>query len=495
MVRTDEIVLNDNICLLPGNDLGAIGFDGATSNIGRKYYCIHNLSAKPHVWDFSVLKTDIQKAVTDGKRYIPRLFTACSANTSPKLIYKHKNTKTGIIEENRIDFPVWIADLMASDPSAQWLTNSPAEQKESYWLLDYNVPSVRAAVIEGIHAFGEWMQRETVINPSGKQIPISQAILYIEFNPLGSWGEGQMSPLQFTCTADDMILLWKEFMGAAPDNVITTGGMITDSDKGLELTERIHKLRNNAGRYGFTIEHLGAVDQRVLNGLYDKYAGKVFFSGEGAGWYKNSYWGGDCYLNMIEYLTRLQFSYARVQNWTFEDANLNPIKNIHDTAYKSRQMLAFLGYRYVLTPTYCEWLDNNTFRTHLAISNIGSSRCWWNFYETHIILTDDKGKILCDKTIELDIAEALPRNPLGLYSLGSTNDINTAVDVDVSKVTESFNVYIRVVDKYGIAKPLYFSNYGRVKAGMLEGAYRISSYNSKTQQWKADQFIKTAKRP
>ena len=228
-----------------------------------------------------------------------------------------------------------------------------------------------------------------------------------------------------TASVDDMLAIWEKFMRAVPNNVVTTGGVIRDSKKGLELTERIHNTNNNIAPYGFTIEHLGSYDHSMNMGLYDKYAGKVFFSGEGAAWAYNSYWEGDCYYHTLDYLKRLQLSYARIQNWTIEDAALNPLKNFPDIAYKNKQMVAFIGYRYVLTPTHCKWLDKNTFRTCLQIANIGSSRCWWRFYETHVIVTDENNNIIIDQVIDLDVTKALPRKSLGTYSLGDENDIST----------------------------------------------------------------------
>lgn len=490
MLRTDEIVANDNLYLPTNNQLGVCGFDGSQSNVTRRYFCLHTLSTKPYKWDFSAIKTAVQKAVNNGQRYIPRMFTACSANSGDKLYYTHINTKTGKKEKHRIDFPVWMADLMAADKNAQWYINSPAEQSESYWIPDYNVPTMRAALISGIKAFGDWLAKETVVTKSGKRIPLSDALLYVEFNPLGSWGEGQMSPLEFTASVDDMLTIWQEFMRVVPNNVVTTGGIIGDSKKGLELTEKIHNTSNNIAPYGFTIEHLGARDHSMSMGLYDKYAGKVFFSGEGAAWAYNSYWEGDCYYHTIDYLKRLQLSYARIQNWTIEDAALNPLKNFPDIAYKNTQMVAFIGYRYVLTPTHCKWMDKNTLRTYLQIANIGSSKCWWRFYETHVIVADENSKIISDNTIDLDITKALPRKSLGTYSLGDENDISTHIDVNVKGVKGTFKIYLMVVDKFGIAQPLYFSNYGRMKKGPLSGCYLISSYDEKAGLWKAGLYAK-----
>ena len=494
MLRTDEIVANDNLYLPSNNQLGVSGFDGSFSNVARSYFCLHSFSEKPYVWNFTLIKTAVQKAVSDGRRYIPRMFTACSANTDPKLYYTHVNSKTGRKEKHRIDFPIWMADLMAADSNAQWLINSPAEQNESYWIPDYNVPAMREALISGIKAFGEWLKKETVVTNTGKRIPISDAFLYVEFNPLGSWGEGQMSPLDFAATVDDLLTIWQELMKAVPNNVVTTGGVIYDSSKGMELTERIHTISNNIGPYGFTIEHLGSYDRNMHLGRYDKYAGKVFFSGEGAAWAYNPWWEGDCYYHTIDYLTRLQLSYARIQNWTIEDAALNPLKNFPDIAYKNRQMVAFIGYRYVLTPTHCKWVDKNTFRTYLQIANIGSSKCWWRFYETHVIVIDANEHIISDKVIDLDITKAMPRKNLGTYSLGDEHDISTHIDVDVSNIKGDFHIYIRVADKYGIAQPLYFSNYGRVKTGPLKGSYLISSYEEKNSVWSAGLYSKKEKR-
>lgn len=494
MLRTDEIVANDNMYLPINNQLGADGFDGSCSNVARRYFCLHSLSTKSNQWDFSAIKTAVQEAVNNGQRYIPRLFTACSSNSSPKLYYTHVNTKTGKKEKHRIDFPVWMADIMAADKDAQWYINSPAEQSESYWIPDYNVPAMREALISGIKAFGGWLAKETVTTKSGKRIPLTDALLYVEFNPLGSWGEGQMSPLEFTASVDDLLAIWQEFMRAVPNNVVTTGGVIRDSKKGLELTEKIHNTSNNIAPYGFTIEHLGAYDHSLNMRLYDKYAGKVFFSGEGAAWAYNSYWEGDCYYHTIDYLKRLQLSYARIQNWTIEDAALNPLKNFPDIAYKNKQMVAFIGYRYVLTPTHCKWVDKNTFRTYLQIANIGSSRCWWRFYETHVIVTDDNNNIITDQVIDLDVTKALPRKSLGTYSLGDANDISTHIDVNVAKIKGNFKIYLKMVDKFGIAQPLYFSNYGRVKSGPFTGCYLISSYNEKDGVWSAGLYSKKEKR-
>ena len=490
MLRTDEIVANDNLYLPNNNQLGVKGFDGSRSNVARRYFCLNSLSTQPYKWNFSQIKDEVQKAVSNGQRYIPRMFTGCAANVSPKLYYTHINTKTGRKEKHRIDFPLWMADLMAADTKSQWLIYSPSEQDESYWIPDYNLPSMRKALISGIKAFGEWLKNERVITSLGKTIPISEALLYIEFNPLGSWGEGQMSPLEFSASVDEMLEIWQEFLIAAPDNVITTGGMIRDSKKGIELTEKIHSISNNIAPYGFTIEHLGAYDKSLNLGLYDKYAGKLFFSGEGAAWAYNPYWEGDCYYHTIDYLRRLQLSYARIQNWTIEDASLNPLKNFPDIAYKNRQMVAFIGYRFVLTPTHCKWIDKNTFRTYLIISNIGSSKCWWRFYEPHVIVTDDKDNIISDNVIDTDITKALPKNSLGSYSLGDENDIRAQIDIDATKIKGSFKVYLKVVDKYGIAQPLYFSNYGRVKKGPLSGCYLISSYDEKAGLWKAGLYAK-----
>lgn len=490
MLRTDEIVANDNLYLPEINQLGANGFDGSCSNVSRRYFCLHSLSKKPYMWDFTSIKTAVQDAVSKGKRYIPRMFTASSANVEPQLYYTHVNSKTGRKEKHRLDFPIWMADLMAADSNAQWLTSSPAEQNESYWIPDYNVPAMRKALISGIKAFGEWLDGETVVTNAGKRIPISDSFLYVEFNPLGSWGEGQMSPLKFTASVDDMLTVWKEFMKAVPNNMVTTGGVITDSGKGIELTEKIHAISNTVGLYGFTIEHLGAYDRSMHLGAYDKYAGKVFFSGEGAAWSYNKYWEGDCYYHTIDYLKRLQLSYARIQNWTIEDAALNPLKNFPDIAYKNRQMVAFIGYRYVLSPTHCKWVDKNTFRTYLQIANIGSSKCWWRFYEVHVIVADVNEYVISDKTIDLDITKAMPRKSLGTYSLGDEHDISTYIDVDVSMIKGDFKIYIKVVDKSGIAQPLYFSNYGRVKTGRLNGSYLISSYEEEKCVWKAGLYSK-----
>lgn len=490
MLRTDEIVANDNLYLPNNNQLGVKGFDGSRSNVARRYFCLNSLSTQPYKWNFSQIKDEVQKAVSNGQRYIPRMFTGCAANVCPKLYYTHVNTKTGRKEKHRINFPLWMADLMAEDSQSQWLIYSPSEQNESYWIPDYNLPSMRKALISGIKAFGEWLKNERVVTYSGKTIPISEALLYIEFNPLGSWGEGQMSPLEFSASVDEMLEIWQEFLIAAPDNVITTGGIIRDSQKGIELTEKIHSISNNIAPYGFTIEHLGAYDKSLNLGLYDKYAGKLFFSGEGAAWAYNPYWEGDCYYHTIDYLRRLQLSYARIQNWTIEDASLNPLKNFPDIAYKNRQMVAFIGYRLVLTPTHCEWTNKNTFRTYLIISNIGSSKCWWRFYEPHVIVTDDKDNIISDNVIDTDITKALPKNSLGSYSLGDENDIRAQIDVDATKIKGSFKVYLKVVDKYGIAQPLYFSNYGRVKKGPLSGCYLISSYDEKAGLWKAELYAK-----
>lgn len=490
MLRTDEIVANDNLYLPTNNQLGVCGFDGSQSNVARRYFCLHTLSTKPYKWDFSAIKTAVQEAVNNGQRYIPRMFTACSANSGDKLYYTHINTKTGKKEKHRIDFPVWMADLMAADKNAQWYINSPAEQSESYWIPDYNVPTMRAALISGIKAFGNWLAKETVTTRSGKRIPLADALLYVEFNPLGSWGEGQMSPLEFTASVDELLTIWQEFMRAVPNNVVTTGGVIRDSKKGLELTERIHNTSNNIAPYGFTIEHLGARDHSMSMGLYDKYAGKVFFSGEGAAWAYNSYWEGDCYYHTIDYLKRLQLSYARIQNWTIEDAALNPLKNFPDIAYKNKQIVAFIGYRYVLTPTHCKWVDKNTFRTYLQIANIGSSRCWWRFYETHVIVADENNNIITDQVIDLDITKALPRKSLGTYSLGDENDISTHFEVNVANTKGNFKIYLKVVDKFGIAQPLYFSNYGRIKSSPLTGCYLISSYNEKAGVWSTGLYCK-----
>ena len=494
MLRTDEIVANDNLYLPNNNQLGVSGFDGSCSNVARRYFCLHTFSEKPYVWDFTAIKTAVQEAVNNGKRYIPRIFTACSTNESPKIYYTHVNSETGRKEKHRINFPVWMADLMTADPNAQWLINSPAEQKESYWIPDYNVPSMRKALISGIKAFGEWLDKESVINNAGKRFPISDAFLYVEFNPLGSWGEGQMSPLNFMASVDDMLSIWQEFMKAVPNNVVTTGGVINDSEKGIELTERIHTISNNIGPYGFTIEHLGAYDRSLHMGMYDKYAGKVFFSGEGAAWAYNRYWEGDCYYHTIDYQTRLQLSYARIQNWTIEDAALNPLKNFPDIAYKNRQMVAFIGYRYVLSPTHCKWVEKNIFRTYLQIANIGSSKCWWRFYETHVVVADVNGHVISDKVIDLDITKAMPKKNLGTYSLGDDLDISTHIDVDVSNIKGDFKIYLQVVDKYDVAPPLYFSNYGRVKTGPLRGSYLISSYDEKNSEWRAGLYTKKEKR-
>ena len=225
-------------------------------------------------------------------------------------------------------------------------------------------------------------------------------------------------------------------------------------------------------------------------GIYDRYGGKLFFSGEGAAWAYNSYWEGDCYNHTIDYMKRLQLSYARIQNWTIEDASLNPLKNFPDIAYKNRQMVAFIGYRYVLTPTHCKWADKNTFRTFLQIANIGCSKCWWRFYETHVILVDADEKIISDNVIDLDITKAMPRKSLGTYSLGDEHDISTYIDVDVSKIKGDFKIYLRVEDKFGIAQPLYFSNYGRVKHGPLKGSYLISAYEEKGDVWRAGLYSK-----
>ena len=45
--------------------------------------------------------------------------------------------------------------------------------------------------------------------------------------------------------------IYSEFMNAAPDNVITTGGVITDSSKSIEFSENLHELGNNVCKYGF----------------------------------------------------------------------------------------------------------------------------------------------------------------------------------------------------------------------------------------------------
>lgn len=490
MLRTDEIVANDNLYLPSNNELGVSGFDGSCSNVARSYFCLHSFSEKPYVWDFTSVKTAVQAAVSNGRRYIPRLFTGCSVNSGSKLYYTHVNSKTGRKEKHRLNFPIWMADLMAANPHAQWLINSPAEQNESYWIPDYNVPAMREALISGIKAFGEWLDKGTVVTNTGKRIALSDSFLYVEFNPLGSWGEGQMSPLKFTASVDDLLTIWQEFMKAVPNNVVTTGGMINDSGKGIELTEKIHAISNNIGSYGFTIEHLGAYDRNLHMGMYDRYAGKLFFSGEGAAWAYNSYWGGDCYLHMVDYMKRLQLSYARIQNWTIEDAALNPLKNFPDNAYKNRQMVSFIGYRYVLTPTHCKWVDKNTFRTYIQIANIGCSKCWWRFYETHVIVVDAEEKIISDKVIDLDITKAMPRKSLGTYSLGDEHDISTHIEVDVTRLKGDFKIYLKVVDKYGIAQPLYFSNYGRVKTGPLAGSYLISSYDEKNSVWRAGLYNK-----
>lgn len=501
MLRTDEIVVNDNILLSPGNQLGVNGFDGSFSGSAKRYFCMHELSSEAHVWDFSAIKTWIQTQVTDGKRCIPRMFTAASSSNPPVIPYTHVSSESGNSETNRIDFPLWIADIMSEDPNSQWYKNSPAEQVTyeypSYWLLDYNVAGVRAAVIEGIKAFGTWLKSETVITSEGSEIPIKDAILYIEFNLLGSWGEGQMSPLEFRCEPEDLLELFSEFMLAAPDNVLVTGGLITDSAKGIEFTEAMHQLQNNVCRYGFNIEHFGAVDKNVHKGEYDKYAGKVFFTGEGAGWYKNRYWGEDVYLNVLEYMKRLQYSYVRVLNWTVEDADLNPLKNFHDTAFKCTQALAFIGYRFVLSPMYCAWIDHDTFRIYLVISNIGCGKCWWSFYEFHAIVTDENDNILSDVTTSIDITKCAPKNPanIGSYSLGNFEDLNTDVTVTAPTSDISFKVYVRVIDKYGIAKPLYFSNYGRVKTGELVGAYQIGGYKADSHRAYASFFENTKIRP
>lgn len=49
---------------------------------------------------------------------------------------------------------------------------------------------------------------------------------------------------------------------------------------------------------------------------------------------------------------------------------------------------------------------------------------------------------------------------------------------------------MKAVDKYSIAQPLYFSNYGRVKKGPLSGCYLISSYDEKKGLWKAGLYAK-----
>ena len=490
MLRTDEIVVNDNLFLPTNNQLGVSGFDGSSSNVARSYFCLHSFSEKPYVWDFTSIKTAVQSAVSNGRRYIPRLFTGCSAISGSKIYYTHVNSKTGRKEKHRLDFPVWMADLMAADPNAQWLISSPYEQDESYWIPDYNVPTMREALISGIKAFGKWLDKETVVTKAGKRIPISDSFLYVEFNPLGSWGEGQMAPLIFSASVDDFLTIWQEFMRAVPNNVVTTGGVIYDSMKGIELTERIHAVCNNVGAYGFTIDHLGARDYSLHMGMYDKYAGKVFFSGEGSSWAYNPWWEGDCFYHTIDYIKRLPLSYARIHNWTICDAALNPLRNFPDIAYKNRQMVAFIGYRYVLSPTHCKWVDKNRFRTYLQIANIGCSKCWWRFYETHVLVVDANEHVISDKVIDLDITKAMPRKSLGTYSLGDDHDISTHIDVDVAEIKGDFKIYIRVEDKYGIAQPLYFSNYGRVKTGPLKGSYLISSYDEKKGIWSAGLYNK-----
>ena len=491
MVRTDQIVVNDNICYQRRNGLDFIPFENHYSEIERSYFVTHTLwNTETNKWDFSNIKTAVQNAVNNGKRYIPRMFTSCSASRSPIINYTHANTKEhdgipkGTIETCRICFPTWIADLMAADPNAQWISSNPSEQVGVwYWIPDFNVATVRAAFIQAIRAFGDFISNETV-NVKGVDIPISTAFLYVEFNIMGTWGEGQMSPLDFNCDVDDLLEIWKEFLLAVPNNVVTTGGLISDSIKGINFTKKVHELSNNVGPYGFTIEHFGALDKKVNNGDYDIYVGKVFFSGEGGSLYKNPYFGWNCYLNTLEYLKRLKCGYVRVQNWTFEDAALNSVKNIHDTAFKNLQMLAFLGYRFVLTPTYCNWKDANVFRTYISIANIGSSKCWWTFYEAHVIVTKFINNIetIVNDTVLTNLLmeniEARDTSMIGMYSLGNANDTLFTVEADVSNVSpaESFNVYIKVVDKYGIASPLYFSNYGRIKEGVLNGCYKISSF-------------------
>ena len=499
MLRSDQIVVNDNILLAPNNQLGVVGFEGKTSQIHRKYYTTHMLSSAAHTWDFSELENDIELACAEGKRSIPRLFTSASSSAGPSLTYTHLNSETGVVETNRIDFPVWIADLMAADANAQWYKTSPAEQSVSYWLLDFNVPEVRAAIIEGIEAFGNWLNSASVLNPAGESIPVKDAILYIEFNPLGSWGEGQFSPISFDCSVEDMVEIWDAFMQAAPDNIITTG--IATNIYPIKMTalkDAVCLLSNNRGGYGFTIEHLGETVPLEIERA-KKYRGR-FFSGEGAAWYKSGYYQGSPYVATLRYLKELKFAYMRIQNWTIEDAALNPVKNYPDIAFKNKQILAFVGYRFVLSPMYCEWRDHNTFRTYLSILNIGSSKCWWDFYQAVVIVADSNGNILSSNNVSIDFQAIVPNigDTLGEYNINSLTKFNTQIDVNLTGLSvDDFDVYLKVVDKVGIADPLYFSNYGRVKSGDLTGCYNISKFfteNGAT-KWKAGLFTKTSTRP
>ena len=107
-----------------------------------------------------------------------------------------------------------------------------------------------------------------------------------------------------------------------------------------------------------------------------------------------------------------------------------------------------------------------------------------------MIVADENNNIITDQVIDLDITKALPRKSLGTYSLGDENDISTHFEVNVANTKGNFKIYLKVVDKFGIAQPLYFSNYGRIKSSPLTGCYLISSYNEKAGVWSTGLYSK-----
>jgi hypothetical protein len=476
-LRTDTVVPDLNIGLYQASvgtypNLRVLG--DYTPNIGRSYVNWLEVEEEKGVYKFDeFILPKIQDAVSQGQRYIPRLFVACCGGTKA-MKYKTVETSTGKEIEAKLQFPRYVADLMkANKGQFEVYHSSGSDSGAPYWQLDVNIDGVYQAYDQLLTAFGKWLNTAQVTTREGKKVSVKDAILFFEFACLGGWGEGCWGELKFTAPVDDVLRFYKSAVANMPDHIIVGPVVAGESPKARELSIKWRELKTKRGYIGTNIEHIGAFDRGAERGDYDFYAERGdFVTGEFSMWNVNRYWGDSAGLWTFQTMTRMKMAHCKLQNWImFNNGRFTNVMNTNPFLfYYLNSCVSMVGYRFVVSVPNSRMVKDETGKPDILdfdmeLTNIGLTKCFFDVYKPYWLVKDKDGKVLEKTPIDCDLTTLEPKNREPLQFAYGNGKVITFYR-NLGKEQPSWqSVSVVAEDKAGIQPPLKFSNYGRQKDG------------------------------
>lgn len=439
-------------------------------------------------------------------RRLEPLFKRCLAERARLTLGLACNTGSGSVRQMHAGRALAVPAYLFDEVAAEGHPFLPDDQFGPSWFPDYTSPRLLERHRALLNAFAAWLEG----NVEGTRVRRKDVLFSVEMRYAGYWGEGAM-PGRFYPATNALDGFLQAYLDALPDTLLIAGGHETlhlphaaafarnpADPKFLSAMRHVRALfsaRNRAGGLGFFID-----SWHPYSDQYDLCSTRLLFDAEGRPQnlgaafrdeiYGSRYLTGEFgflfhlsvpdmgpYEGLYQQFSTRHMSGISVHNFTAKHVGRKPKveRGAHflpgavalpESVYANgRKCMSMLGYRFVLESPQVVRRPEGGRRVSFSLANIGTSRCFCDWWRIHLVARGADGAVREDVTVPFDVRTLKPATtPLLLRSA-------ERAPVEADLASEDGDVFLVIKDAKGIEQPLCLSNYGRLP----DGSYRLGA--------------------